>query len=959
MEVIYNKVKKNKYIALFILYLFISPLSLPAQRTFVHPGLSHTLPDLERMKSMVDAKIDPWYTSYQNLLTNSQAKYTYVVKGDPSFTTVVQDGTNFSAMTSDVKAAYLNALMWCITKDSRYAEKAIEIFNAWKNLTSYETSATESLDAGRMAWQLIEAAEIIKSTYSGWSNADIQAFKNMLVYPGYSNTIVPSNKGTFYWHVYMGDSGRHGNQDLFGYRVVMAMGVFLDNEIMYERAYRYITGQTHRADDFEYPAGPPNNSSTPSSSNDFFDSYTLNSFQNTIPDYGYNGVISNYIWENGQCEESSRDQDHAVLGVGMVASLAEIAWNQGDDVYSIYNNRILKGYEWALRYNVSYKYSFDDQSEPWEPTVESGEFIQRRDRSGRWLSKKVNPYSESDFVTETRGDFKTDKRPIYEMALAQYEVRAGLPLDSMKWTKRAMEISNDEIGYEQSGWSLDHLGWGGLTFHRTAWMAGDPVSYSSGNKVLGLHKIPDSINAVDYDYYTGNGQNHTFYDITNDNTSNGYRPDSLVDIVAGDSSYVVSKMETGEWLSYTIDVPRNGLYSISVRAKVGGDNVKLKFVIDDDVEIEKVFSVTSQFEEINVGDIALEQGCKVLRVYVTGESNEIELSRIRINFDQSATPSIQLAGSINSSNNAVLNWEYWNLTPDTVAIYRSETDDFSSSTLLANNLTDNIYTDNTIVGSVSKYYYWVTSKDHSVTTISNKQILSWGAFYDEFFDTENSTWNVSSGTGIVVDSSLYINYNSYNSAVLAKSGGVTLHAGNYPILAIRAKLPAGTTIAIHNATTSSLGGGTNKYTGVLNNEVYYYDLTQIGFVKSGTTTMVPTTAILTNTTFQVRLTSTSSDSTKLMWIGTFKDLTDLKNYYNISGVTNIEKLDVNYSVKNNTLYLSQLESFSQVELYDVTGLLVYSTMVNTGSQEIKLLKNRIYILRVRENGKMETIKIIN
>ena len=76
------------------------------------------------------------------------------------------------------------------------------------------------------------------------------------------------------------------------------------------------------------------NTPDPSRGNDYYDYFGAPSgYSTTIPDYGYNGVLEHFIWENGQCQESSRDQDHAILGIGMVASLAEIAWNQGDDLY--------------------------------------------------------------------------------------------------------------------------------------------------------------------------------------------------------------------------------------------------------------------------------------------------------------------------------------------------------------------------------------------------------------------------------------------------------------------------------------------------------------------------------------------------------------------------------------------------------------------------------------------------
>ena len=229
---------------------------------FVHPGALFKQSDLDRMKYMVAARIDPWLTSFNELAANSKASYNYSVQGDSSWTIVTRGGTHGPQFESDVTAAYLNSLMWAITGDTRYADKAVEIFNTWSNLTEVTGGGTEALNAGLYAWKLVEAAEIIKSTYTGWAAADLQKFKDMLVYPGYSQTGVPSsvttNNGTFYWRIYNGDSGRHGNQDIIPFRAMLSMGVFLDNRIMYDRALRYFKGLPHRSDDIPYASGPSN-----------------------------------------------------------------------------------------------------------------------------------------------------------------------------------------------------------------------------------------------------------------------------------------------------------------------------------------------------------------------------------------------------------------------------------------------------------------------------------------------------------------------------------------------------------------------------------------------------------------------------------------------------------------------------------------------------------------------------
>lgn len=946
-------------IAIFLLLANITLLADSKQ--FVHPGCSHKQSDLDRLKAMVQAKIDPWYASFLRLSNESNAKYTYSVRGNKSFTTVTQDGLNYSALSADVRAAYLNSIMWAVTGDVRHADKAVEILNAWQNLTCFTGGGTESLNAGRVAWMLIEAAEIIKSTYSGWLPADVQKFKDMLVYPGYSGTSVPttlnSNNGTFYWRVYQGDCARHGNQDLFGWRVVMSMGIFLDNEVMYDRALRYFTGLKHRTDDLPYVSGPPINSTSPITTNEYFRAYSRNGEQNTIPDYGYNGVLPYFIWENGQCQESSRDQDHAILGLGLIAALAEMAWNQGDDVYSMFDNRILKGYEWALRYNVSNNYSFPDQPTPWEPTVESGEFIQRGDRTGRWYSLKVNPHYEGDFVGYSRGNFRTDKRPVYEVALAHYDVRMGLNPDMMKWTKRALDISNEEVGYETSGWSLDHLGWGGLTFHRTTWMTGDPVHFTNGKPVFEMPQIPCSINAVNYDYFAADGQNRTYYDATPNNEGAAYRTDA-VDIVVGDNGYVVNNMQNGEWLSYTFKVLADGEYHIVLRHNTTAGGAKMKAVIDGDLQVEANLPQTNGYEETSLGGFQLTKGAKVIRIFVTGESNITLLSQVKIILNPSAVKKINFTSALNSSNQAVLNWSFENIIPTNLRIFRSTTTDFSNATTLTSLANDaNTYTDATVNGKVPNYYYWVVCDEAGTQRVSDVSSVSWGYFFDNFVNPSTALWSVVNGTGSISNNVMNINTYSSNKAYLGRTGGVTLHAGNYPILAYKMVAPSGTSLAVHNAVSSILGGGANVQTGILDNNVYYYDLRNLGFVSSAGTKTVPLDSILSNTFFQIRMTVTNSTPSQLHWVGTFKSVSDLSQYI-VSAVKPLSESGIYFSQNNNKLILNGVNEPLQVRIFSIAGQLLSQHVINSTNNEISLPHNGVYIVSIIGNTINASQKVI-
>ncbi|MFC7337933.1 discoidin domain-containing protein [Haloferula chungangensis] len=623
--------RTTKWFGIIVSLAMVAMVSVVAAQTkFVHPGISHKKSDLERIKLMVEARIDPWYSSYQEMAADSKSSYDYVVRGNASFTELGRDsGVNYGAWNSDIRAAYYNAIRWYVTGDERHAEKAVEIFRAWSNLTSVTSGGTDSLSGG-VGYIMIEAAEIIKSTYAGWSDSEIQAFSDMLVYPGYSTTTVPSGNRTFYWMSYQGDPGRHGNQGLSGWRTVMAMGIFLDNEIMYERALRYIQGLPHRADDLPYPPGPRTTKALQSST-EYVDTYTTNNYSSKS-DYGYNEVMTHYLWENGQCQESSRDQHHAFFGIGLLCSMAEMAWNQGSDLYGHAEDRLLLGLEYNMRHNVSAIRSYPDQTNWWVPTAESGEFIQRLDRTARWFSKAISPDGVGDF---------SNKRPIFEMPLAHYQGRGIKTDEEVRWTERARDIAIENSGYEVAGWTNDAIGWGALTFRRPELCHGDPISgFAGGLPVYAMNVLPGSIEAENYDHFTTRGEGRTYHDLTNENTEGYYRTSEGVDITTcSEGGHALSSLEAGEWMTYTVAVPAAGLYDISIRyaASAAGGRIKFAFGgVDRTGEVAIPFGAPDStgpedWRTLTIASgVSLREGVQSMKVSIAGTSHAFLLNKLSI-----------------------------------------------------------------------------------------------------------------------------------------------------------------------------------------------------------------------------------------------------------------------------------------------------------------------------------------
>lgn len=613
-----------------------------AQRNFVHPGITYTQGDLDRMKAMVEAKQEPYYSTFLRLKESpySSLEVSVVNRGNQ-----IKEGRFNATIGMDGRRAHDLALLWHLTGDETYARKAIEYLNANSYYTNTSSRGTGPLDNGKI-YLLIDAAELMRG-YSGWKAEDQQRFKNMLVYPGYSQTEDFSakfadywddskNGVTFYWNIYNFDAARFGNQGLFAARGMMAMAIYLDNETMYNRAYRYLLGKKHLPDDLPYPPGPAISGDKPVRVSPTMIDYKLLGRDKVIPDYGYDEQLQYYIYPNGQCQESSRDQGHVFAGIHNYVAIAEMAWNQGDSLYSCLNNRILLGLEWSYRYNLSKLESYEEQLTPWEPsgltkdmneaTFENGKFLQVKSRSGRWESVNISSHGRGDAA----GSSGTR-----EMALAHYAVRAGLPSGDYSWLKRYRNYMIENHGCENWGapphWYYEWTGWGTLTKRLTPWMAGDPVSFSSGSRRSGIHCLPGTIQVADYDYYCAseNPEGHTYHNIGTIR-GNDYRPDGAVELQKIGKEYVVTQLEDGEWMNYTVKVPVMREYSIYITYQGKTESI-LSVVSDQETETEcATLPASKKWKEQKIGTLRLSSGACVLRLLVGKAGQGLHLGKIRI-----------------------------------------------------------------------------------------------------------------------------------------------------------------------------------------------------------------------------------------------------------------------------------------------------------------------------------------
>jgi len=275
----------------------------PKTASLTHPGILHSQKQFDALYKIVQEKTSPAYGSYLLLKNNPRASADYKMNGP--YKTISRDGEfgyTKTKMETDFSAAYLNAIMWMVTKDSAHAKRAVAILTAYADtLTTIPSTNDAPLLAGLEGFKIIYATEVLRYTYKGMTAAQLEKITKMI-----TGIFLPVLDNFYATPPYT-----NGNWGAIVTKTYMAAAIFLNDETMYRKAI------------------------------DFF--YNAND----------NGTIENYIsGVTGQIQESGRDQGHSQLGIGALATICEEAWLQGDDLYSAEDNRLLRGFEYVARYNL-------------------------------------------------------------------------------------------------------------------------------------------------------------------------------------------------------------------------------------------------------------------------------------------------------------------------------------------------------------------------------------------------------------------------------------------------------------------------------------------------------------------------------------------------------------------------------------------------------------------------------
>jgi len=361
--------------------IFSCLLVIPAvAQDFVHPGVLHRREGMDRMRRLVDSKEQPAYGSYLLLAKHKCSQSDYALEGP--FKVISRDGEfrhTKGKMESDFSAAYQNALMWVLTGNEAHARKSLAILTAYADTLQQIPDTNDApLLAGLEGFKIVYALEVLKHTYPQADATQLALVARML-----TDIFLPVME-----RFYAREPYTNGNWGPVVTKAYMAAAIYLDDRKMYGKARDFYL----RARD--------------------------------------NGSIAHYICgETGQIQESGRDQPHCMLGLGAMATVCELAWQQGDDLYSALDNRLLKGYEYVARYNLGHDVPFT-----------------------RWTDITGKYCRWAEISEQGRGRFM----PVFEIAHNHFSGRKGLP---MPHTRQVLEKIRPE------GHDRDQPGFGTLLFY--------------------------------------------------------------------------------------------------------------------------------------------------------------------------------------------------------------------------------------------------------------------------------------------------------------------------------------------------------------------------------------------------------------------------------------------------------------------------------------------------------------
>lgn len=309
-----------------LLAAWLTPLPAgAAPPTFTHPGVLLGRSQLDLIRTKVRAGEQPWKGAYDQMMANPLAS----LSRTPKPRAIVECGpysnpnNGCTDERQDALAAYTQALAWYVTEDPRYAQKAIQLMDAWSGVIQDHTNSNAPLQTGWAGSSWPRAAEIIRYTYTGWPQDRVNRFATML-----RNVYLPK---------VINGSHSNGNWELSMIEAALGISVFLEDRTSYDRAvakfrtrvpaYIYLTS------DGALPKTAPGSG--------------LDTRAKII---AYWQGQTTFV--DGLTQETCRDFVHTGYGLSAISHFAETTRIQGQDLYPEVADRLRHALGFQSKYEL-------------------------------------------------------------------------------------------------------------------------------------------------------------------------------------------------------------------------------------------------------------------------------------------------------------------------------------------------------------------------------------------------------------------------------------------------------------------------------------------------------------------------------------------------------------------------------------------------------------------------------
>jgi hypothetical protein len=276
-----------------------------APAAFVHPGVTVSRAQLDFARGKVLSGAQPWKSAYDQMAASPYASLSRTAKPRAVVECGPYSHPNYGCTDEreDAIAAYTDALAWYVTRDDRYAKKAIELMDAWSATLTDHTNSNAPLQTAWAGASWAKAAELIKYTYTGtW--ADSGRFATLL--------------RTVYLPKVINGSNSNGNWELTMMEAAVGISVFLEDKASYDSAMARFRTRTaayvYLSSDGALPKTVP--------------SQNLNTRDKIV---SYWQGQSTFV--TGLTQETCRDFTHTGYGISAISHVAETSRIQGQDLY--------------------------------------------------------------------------------------------------------------------------------------------------------------------------------------------------------------------------------------------------------------------------------------------------------------------------------------------------------------------------------------------------------------------------------------------------------------------------------------------------------------------------------------------------------------------------------------------------------------------------------------------------